>query len=399
MAANQLAAGYAASGRAPLMQRAAPKPLPPKPVAPKPLPPEPLPQGTVRPARPGPGEPRGASVSAAQRLPGARWGALGAALALLAGVLILATGVGSVALGPLEVLRGVAHGLSGQLSGTGDTIVWQIRLPRVLLAALVGGSLALSGATYQGVFRNPLADPYLLGVASGAGLGATLALVFGAGLPWPLSSVPLMSFAFALLAVLATLLLARRRGGTPLVALILAGVVLGSSATALTSLLMLSERDDAARVLAWLLGSFGLANWAQLASVLPFALLALGVMLASARGLNVMQLGEESAAQLGLRVERVRAALVAAATLATAAAVSVAGIIGFVGLIVPHAVRLAAGPDHRALLPLSLLYGAVFMVLADLAARTLIAPAEVPIGVITALVGGPFFLWLLRRQV
>jgi iron complex transport system permease protein len=347
----------------------------------------------VRSARPGPGEPRGASVSAAQRLPGARWGALGAALALLAGVLILATGVGSVALGPLEVLRGVAHGLSGQLSGTGDTIVWQIRLPRVLLAAFVGGSLAVSGATYQGVFRNPLADPYLLGVASGAGLGATLALLFGAGRPWPLSSVPLMSFAFALLAVLATLLLARRRGGTPLVALILAGVVLGSSATALTSLLMLSERDDAARVLAWLLGSFGLASWAQLASVLPFALLALGVMLASARGLNVMQLGEASAAQLGLRV------LVAAATLATAAAVSVAGIIGFVGLIVPHAVRLAAGPDHRALLPLSLLYGAVFMVLADLAARTLLAPAEVPIGVITALVGGPVFLWLLRRQV
>lgn len=376
------------------MQRTVPKPRPPQPKA------------TVLPAVPAPGQiplpgqTTGPSAEKApSRVPGVRWGALLPALALLASVLVVATGVGSVAVGPLEVLRALSHGLSGQLEGTGDTIIWQIRLPRVLLAALVGGSLALSGATYQGVFRNPLADPYLLGVASGAGLGATLALVFGAGRPWPLRSAPLMSFAFALLAVVTTLLLARRRGGTPLVALILAGVVLGSSATALTSLLMLSQRDDAARVLAWLLGSFGLSSWAQLASVLPFVLTSFGVMLTAARGLNVMQLGEESAAQLGLRVETFKVVLIAAATLATAAAVSVSGIIGFVGLIVPHAVRLAAGPDHRTLLPLSLVYGAVFMVLADLSARTVIAPAEVPIGVITALIGGPFFLWLLRSKV
>lgn len=330
---------------------------------------------------------------------GVRWTPLAVSLLLLLGVLVLATGVGSVALGPGEVVRAVLHGLTGQLSSTGDTIVWQIRLPRVLLAALVGGALSLSGAAYQGVFRNPLADPYLLGIASGAGLGATLALVFGAALPWPLRNVPLMSFAFALLSVSVTLLLARRRGGTPLVALILAGVVLGSSATALTSLLMLSERDDAARVLAWLLGSFGLASWAQLGSVLPFALLAGVVTLVSAQGLNVLQLGEESAAQLGLRVEVFKLALIAAATLATAAAVSVSGIIGFVGLIVPHMVRLGVGPDYRTLLPLSATWGALFLVLADLAARTVIAPAEVPIGVVTALVGGPFFLFLLRRRV
>ena len=330
---------------------------------------------------------------------GVRWLPLLVSLLLLALVLILATGVGSVALGPAEVVRAVRHGLAGQLSGTGDTIVWQIRLPRVLLAALVGASLALSGAAYQGVFRNPLADPYLLGVASGAGLGATLALVFGSSLPWPLRSVPLLSFVFALLAVAVTLLLARQRGGTPLISLILAGVVLGSSATALTSLLMLSEREDAARVLAWLLGSFGLSSWAQLASVLPFALFAAVVTLASAQGLNVLQLGEESAAQLGLRVEVFKIVLIGGATLATAAAVSASGIIGFVGLIVPHAVRLAAGPDHRTLLPLATVYGALFMVLADLVSRTAIAPTELPIGVITALVGGPFFLWLLRRKV
>ncbi len=330
---------------------------------------------------------------------GPRWTPLAVSLLALLAVLVLATGVGSVALGPLEVMQAVLHGLTGQLSGSADTIVWQIRLPRVLLAALVGGALALSGSAYQGVFRNPLADPYLLGVASGAGLGGALALVFGAALPWPLRSVPLASFVFALLSVTATLLLARRRGGTPLTALILAGVVLGSSATALTSLLMLSERDDAARVLAWLLGSFGLSSWAQLASVTPFVLVAGIVTLVSAQGLNVLQLGEESAAQLGLRVEVFKLALIAAATLATAAAVSVSGIIGFVGLIIPHTVRLITGPDHRTLLPLAAVFGAVFMVAADLVARTVIAPAEVPIGVITAIVGGPFFLWLMRRKV
>ncbi len=335
---------------------------------------------------------------------GLRWAPLALSLVLLLVVLTLAAGVGAVSLSPAEVARAIWHGLSGQLSGTGDTIVWLIRLPRVLLAALVGGSLALSGAAYQGVFRNPLADPYLLGVASGAGLGATVALVFGESLPWVFGSVPLMSFVFSLFAVGLTLLLARRRGAPslssgPLVSLILAGVVLGSSATALTSLLMLSQRDDAARVLAWLLGSFGLSSWAQLGSVLPFALLAAVVTLASAQGLNVLGLGEESAAGLGLRVGRFRVVLIVAATLSTAAAVSVAGIIGFAGLIVPHTVRLAVGPDHRTLLPLTLVYGAIFMVLADLAARTVIAPAEVPIGVITALVGGPFFLWLLRRKV
>ena len=328
-----------------------------------------------------------------------RWTPFIWSLPVLLAVLTLAAGVGTVALSPAEVARAVLHGLTGQLSGTGDVIVWQIRLPRVLLAALVGGSLALSGAAYQGVFRNPLADPYLLGVASGAGLGATVALVFGARLPWVLSSVPVMSFVFALLAVGLTLILARRRGTARLVSLILAGVVLGSSATALTSLLMLSQRDDAARVLAWLLGSFGLSSWAQLAAVLPFALLAGVVTLASAQGLNVLGLGEESAAGLGLRVERFRALLIVAATLSAAAAVSAAGIIGFAGLIVPHTLRLAFGPDHRTLLPLTLVYGAVFMVLADLAARTVIAPAEVPIGVVTALIGGPFFLWLMRRKV
>lgn len=320
-----------------------------------------------------------------------------AALLLLAGM-TLAVGVGSVALGPAEVLRAVWHGLTGELSSTADTIVWQVRLPRVLLAALVGAALALAGVAYQGVFRNPHADPYLLGAASGAGFGAAVALVFGASVPLLARSLPLVAFVFALISVALTVLLAQQRGRLPLVSLILAGVVLGSSFSAATSYLMLWERDNAARVLSWLLGSFALSSWAQVATLTPLALLAGGVMWASAQALNVMQLGEESALQLGLPLEAFKATLITVATLATAAAVSVAGIIGFVGLIVPHAVRLAVGPDHRTLIPLSGLVGALFMVLADLAARTVIAPAELPIGVVTALVGGPFFLYLLRRQ-
>lgn len=322
---------------------------------------------------------------------------LGAALLLLAGM-TLAVGVGAVALSPPQVLQAVWRGLTGEVSSTADTIVWQIRLPRVLLAAVVGASLALAGVAYQGVFRNPLADPYLLGVASGAGLGAAVALVFGASVPLLARGLPLVAFAFALASVALTLLLARQGGRLPLVSLILAGVVLGSCFTAATSYLMLWERDNAARVLSWLLGSFALSSWSQVVTLLPLALLAGFVTFVSARALNIMQLGEESALQLGLPLEAFKVALIVAATLATAAAVSASGIIGFVGLIVPHAVRLAVGPDHRTLIPLAGLTGALFLVLADLAARTVIAPAELPIGVVTALVGGPFFLYLLRRQ-
>jgi len=322
---------------------------------------------------------------------------LGVSLLLVLSV-VVATGVGAVALSPGEVVRAVWHGLTGEVAGTSDTIVWRIRLPRVLLAALVGGSLALSGVAYQGVFRNPLADPYLLGVASGAGFGAALALTLGPSVPLFALEVPLVAFAFALLSVTLVVLLARRGGRVPLMSLILAGVVLGSSFTAATSFLMLWDQENAARVLAWLLGSFGLSSWSQIGAVLPLMLLAGVVVGLSARALNLMQLGEEGAALLGLPVEAFKFALIAVATLATAAAVSVAGIIGFVGLIVPHAVRLAVGPDHRTLVPLSAVAGGLFMVLADLAARTVIAPAELPIGVVTALVGGPFFLYLMRRR-
>ena len=328
-----------------------------------------------------------------------RWTPLALVTLALLAAMLLATSVGSVAVPPAEIPPALWRGVTGTLSGPADTIIWQLRLPRVLTAALVGAALSLAGVAYQGLFRNPLADPYLLGVASGAGFGATLAIVFGGSVPLLARlGVPPVAFVFALLSVLLVYALARQGRGVPLVSLILAGVVVGSSLSALTSFVMLASREQAAGVLAWLLGSFAFSSWSKIASVLPFVLLTAVVVQASARALNLLQLGETQAAQLGLSTETFKLALLGVATLATAAAVSVSGIIGFVGLMVPHAVRLALGPDHRRLVPTAALLGALFLVLADLLARTVIAPGEIPIGVVTALVGGPFFLYLLRRQ-
>lgn len=273
-----------------------------------------------------------------------------------------------------------------------------IRLPRALLAALVGAGLGLAGAVYQGVFRNPLADPYLLGTAGGAGFGAALAVVAGTGSLVTVLGAPLLAFVCALLTVLAVVVLARQGGTLPVVRLILAGVVLSSILTAGTSFLMLAAREQAAGILARLLGSFAFAGWSDVAVVSGFMVPAVVIVLLLARALDVLQLGEEGASHLGLPVETVKYVLLGAATLVTAAVVSVAGIIGFVGLMTPHAVRLTIGPRHRALLGHSLAWGATFVVVADLLARTVITPAELPVGIITALVGGPFFLLLLRRR-
>ncbi|CAN5827168.1 iron ABC transporter permease [soil metagenome] len=322
---------------------------------------------------------------------------------------VFAAGIGTVHVPPGGVLaaigRGLAQTIGAAAPGDGatrvaDTIVWQIRLPRVVLAATVGAALALAGAAFQGVFRNPLADPYLLGAASGAGFAAAAAMVYGAGLPllggW---GVPVAAFVGAAATVVVVVALARRGWSVPVVPLILAGVVIGSSLSAGTSFVLLAAREQAVGILSWLLGSLTFASWDRLAVAAPLVLVAAVVLLACARGLNVLQLGETSAAQLGVPVEALKVAVVAAATLATAAAVSMAGVIGFVGLVVPHAVRLALGPDHVRLLPVAAIWGAAFLVLADLVARTVISPVELPVGVVTALVGAPFFLALLRRRM
>lgn len=279
------------------------------------------------------------------------------------------------------------------------TIVYRIRLPHTALVALTGAALAGSGAAYQGLFRNPLADPYLIGVASGAGLGAVLVMSVAPFTAYFLGmfTIPAGAFIGALLTVVAVYSLARSGGAAPTTTLILAGVAVGSFASAVTSFLMLRSQGELRRALAWLLGGASMSGWEPVFASLPYVLFGLGVLAFSGHALNVLQFGDEQAQQLGLRVERVRAILLLAASLATAAAVSFSGIIGFVGLVVPHLVRLLWGSDYRRLIPLSILGGASLLLLADLLARLVLRPEALPLGIVTALVGGPFFLWVLKR--
>jgi len=329
------------------------------------------------------------------------------ALLLIAGCGIFVAGAiaatfGSVAI-PLEtLLQIVAAKIPGVSIGatwspSWETILFDIRLPRIVLAALVGGALATSGATYQGLLRNPLADPYLIGISAGAALGATIAIIFNVDI-W--SAVSLFAFFGAMAATLGIYALAQSGGHATPTTLILAGVALGAFLSAITSFLMFKS-DSAFRtfqIVAWMMGSFSLSNWQQVLVLLPYLAVGWVVLYLHARYLNVLQLGETQAQQLGVPVERVTLTLVVATSLVTAAAVAVSGLIGFVGLIIPHTVRLLWGPDHRFLLPMSALIGAIFLIIADTLARTLLAPTELPVGIITAFCGAPFFLYLLRRK-
>lgn len=332
------------------------------------------------------------------------WRRLGVGLVVVALVSVLASGVGAVAIPPLTVVKiGLSRlplvELAETWPDTWDTIVWQLRLPRVALAAIVGGSLAMSGATYQGLFRNPLADPYLIGVASGAGLGATIVLV--TGVPETFAGVgvlPVAAFVGAIGAVLLAYGVARGSGGLPLTTLILAGVAVAALAGAVTTLLMIRSDPDLRPVLSWLLGGFASAQWKHSVVVLVYLGPSAIVMLSYGRVLNVLQLDEAHSTQLGVDVDRTKLVLIGAASLATAAAVAFSGLIGFVGLIAPHAVRLVWGPDHRSLIPMAAIVGAGFLIVADLVARTVVSPSELPVGIVTAFCGAPFFLYLLRRR-
>ena len=280
-----------------------------------------------------------------------------------------------------------------------DTIVWQLRLPRVALAGIVGGGLAMAGAAYQGLFKNPLADPYLVGVASGAGLAAVIVLLTGVPLfIGGFSFLPIAAFIGGVSAVAVAYSVARSARGTPLTTLILAGVAIASLAGAVTSLLMIRSDPELRPVISWLLGSFISSEWSECAIVLAYLAPSMVVLLGFGRVLNVLQLREEHASMLGVEVEKVKLLLIVAATMATAAAVSFTGLIGFVGLIAPHVVRLIWGTDYRFILPMSAILGATFLVLADLAARTVASPGELPVGIVTAFCGAPFFLYLLRRR-
>lgn len=308
--------------------------------------------------------------------------------------LILSLAIGSVFLSPAQLWAA----LTGHGTQTSDAILWAIRFPRTALIALTGMALGGSGATYQGLFRNPLADPYLIGVASGAGLGAVLAM----SVHWPyttlgLAVVPAAAFISGLLTVFLVYAFARVGRTVPVTNLILSGVAVSSFATSLTSYLMLRSTGELRRAIGWLLGGVSLSSWNVILALVPYLAVGLTVLTLSGSALNLLQFGDDQAAQMGLDVKRAKVIIITAASFVTAAAVSFAGIIGFVGLIIPHIVRIWWGADYRRIIPLSILGGASVLLFADILARIVIAPQELPLGIITALAGAPFFLWVLQR--
>jgi len=328
----------------------------------------------------------------------------GAAVAFLLGSVVIGVAVGPIDLGLTGISTSLGEllrvpGVSSSLNATEESILWEIRMPRVVLAALVGGMLSLAGATYQGVFRNPLVDPYLLGVAAGAGLGATLAIAY---LPAGLrdrQALPAAAFVGGALAVFLTYSVGRSANrGRDTTTLVLAGVTVASFFTALQTFVQQQNADTLQQVYTWILGSIPSSGWSDVVLVLPYVALATVVILVYRRVVDVLSLGDEEAASLGVDVRRVRLVLVVAATVGTAAAVAICGLIGFVGIIVPHAIRMLAGVGYRALLPLSVIVGAGFLVLADVIARTALSPAEIPLGIVTAFFGAPFFALVLRTS-
>jgi iron complex transport system permease protein len=330
------------------------------------------------------------------------WALLAAAVvlgALVAGVLVGPVDIGLEAIARSALARVPFLDVHSPLTESEDAIVWQLRVPRVALGALVGAMLALAGASYQGVFRNPLADPYLLGVAAGAGLGATIVIAYGPAGSSNSYLLPLAAFAGALCSVVAAWAIGRSLGGERTSAtLILAGVTVAAFLTSAQTFVQQQNSDTLNEVYAWLLGGLATAGWREVALVLPYVVVSFVVLVLHRRALDVLAVGDEEARSLGLDVGRTRLIIVAAATLGTAAAVAVSGLIGFVGIVVPHLVRLAVSSSYRVIVPLSVALGASFLVFADVLARTLLAPAELPIGVVTAFVGAPFFALVLRTS-
>lgn len=303
---------------------------------------------------------------------------------------------------PLELIdRLPFFSIDSRLTATDWSIVWQIRAPRVVLAAIVGSTLSIAGASYQGVFRNPLVDPYLLGVAAGAGLGATIVITVNRSgtSSWIIDPLPMIAFGGGLIAVLVTYLVGTTgKGERSSTSLVLAGVAVTSLATAAQTFLLQRNSDVVRQVYSWILGRLSSATWGDVRLVLPYVVFSTVVLLLHRRLLDVLRVGDEEATALGVNVSRVRLVVVISATLGTASVVAVSGLIGFVGIIVPHAVRLVVGTSYRLVLPISLLFGAAFLILADIPGRVLDNPAETPIGVVTAFLGAPFFLLILRTR-
>ncbi|MCI8634978.1 MAG: iron ABC transporter permease [Eubacterium sp.] len=330
-----------------------------------------------------------------------------ALLTLLCLVMLASVSVGSAELSMWDGLRILLHkipffGEAWEISDIGDvyeTIIWEVRMPRVLLSALTGGALAIVGAAYQGIFLNSLADPHILGVSSGAALGATIAMLTGASVRFlGLGTVGIFAFGGAMVTVILVCAVANTGSGMSAMHMLLTGTAVSTMLSAAISLLMTFHHDQIAKVYLWTMGSFSAASWEKAGFLSVFVLIGAAVFVAGAGKLNLMLLGVEEAKCLGVDTLRLQRIFILASSVLVAAAVSVSGIIGFVGLIVPHCVRILCGPDNRKVMPYGLLSGAIFLVICDTAARTIAAPTEIPVGVITSLFGAPYFIALLLKK-
>ncbi len=334
------------------------------------------------------------------RKQGKMWIAILALLVVLFLVMIVSLMLGPVVISPRDILTSfmAKFGNASPLAENLEVILWQIRGPRILLGALVGLLLALSGVIMQGILRNPLADPYILGVSAGGAIGAAISIIFGLEFIFlSMSSTPILAFICAILAVLVVYRLSHIAGRATPETLILAGVAVSSFSAAILSLIIIIS-GQLQTIYFWLLGSLAQARTLDVLTVLPYAIIGIVVAFLYSKDLNALLLGEEMAATLGIEVERVKLFLLIIASLMAAASTSVCGLIGFVGLIIPHFVRLIVGPNHKTLVPISLLSGMTLLIFADTLARTLLAPTEIPIGIIMALIGAPFFLYILRKR-
>ena len=325
-------------------------------------------------------------------------------LGLLCVATLLSIGVslsiGNVPIPLLSIFRAIAekipyiqHLVESEVPGKYSVILFSLRLPRILLALLVGAGLATAGCCMQGLFRNPMASPYVVGVSSGASFGAVLALLIIPGM----FSVPAGAFVFGMGTIFFVYRISWRGGRIPIETLLLAGIAVSFFFSAITSLLMYTAAESVHRIVFWIMGGFWASSWMRLLTVIPFIGFGIPAIYFFAKDLNIMQLGEESAAHLGVEVERTKKILLIFSSLIAASAVSVSGVIGFVGLIIPHITRLLVGPDHRVLIPTSCLVGGIFLLWSDTLARVIIAPVELPVGIITACFGAPFFIYLLTR--
>ena len=320
-----------------------------------------------------------------------------AALFILMLLAFFALFIGSTTINPGDIVTYLFN--SSKVDASTAIIIGEIRLPRIILAFIVGAGLAVAGSVFQAIIRNPMVDPYIIGISAGAGTGVMLALFLGIEIAvFNLSSLPAFAFLGAVMTVFVVYQLAKVGNKLPVLTFLLAGVAVSFILNSLMSFLMVLRTENLQQLVYWLMGSLAGTGWSDIKMILPYFLVALAVVIFYLKDLNILLLGEESAAHLGLNVERTKIILLGAASLITASVVSVSGSIGFIGLVVPHIARMSIGPDHRKLIPLAAVFGGCFLIIADTVARTIMAPMELPVGIITALAGGPYFIYLLRNK-